>query len=76
MTPTAAGSVTLSAEIDDVRFKDIFKLTATETPPSSAGAREFGRSGGHVSPDLKVPAALSDYVESISAAPSHIYFEK
>jgi hypothetical protein len=77
ITPTAAGAATLSAELDDSRFKDIFGTRAKTTPPSLPAEREFGRSGGHVSEDdLEVPAALSEYVESISAAPSHIYLEK
>jgi hypothetical protein len=63
----------ISAEVEPEKFKDLFGVTATETAPQSPGGREFGRSGGNVSPDLKVPAALSDYVESISAAPGHIY---
>jgi len=76
ITPTAAGAATLSAELDDGRFKDIFGVRTKTTPPSLPAERDFGRSGGHVSEDLEVPAALSEYVESISAAPSHIYLEK
>jgi hypothetical protein len=76
ITPTAAGAATLSAELDDCRFKDIFGIRAKDTSPSLPGDREFGRSAGHVSEDLEVPAVLSDYVEGISAAPSHIYLEK
>lgn len=76
ITTTAAGAATLSAELGDSRFRDVFGTTAIDTPPSSPGEGEFGRSGGHVSQDLKVPAALSEYVESVSAAPSHIYLEK
>ena len=76
MTPTASGLATLSAELDADKFKSTFGVTAVETPPASSGQGEFGRSGGSVSPDLKVPAALSEFVQSISAAPSHIYLEK
>jgi hypothetical protein len=63
ITPTAAGAATLSAELDGGRFRDVFGITATDVP------------GGHVSQDLKVPAVLSEYVESISVAPSHIYLQ-
>jgi hypothetical protein len=75
ITPTAAGAATLSAELDGGRFRDVFGITATDVPPSLPGKCEFGRSGGHVSQDLKVPAVLSEYVESISVAPSHIYLQ-
>jgi len=54
----------------------MFGVTATETSPQPPGKIEFGRSAGHVSPDLKIPAALSDFVESISAAPGHSYLQK
>jgi hypothetical protein len=75
ITPTIGGVAAISAEVEPEKFKDLFGVTATETPPQSPGERDFGRSGGNVSPDLKVPAALSDYVESISAAPGHIYLQ-
>jgi hypothetical protein len=76
MTPTAAGLATLSAELDAGKFKATFGVTAAETPPASPAKADFGRSGGYVSQDLKVPAALSEFVQSISAAPSHLYLEK
>jgi hypothetical protein len=75
VTPTAAGLATLSAELDADKFKATFGVTAVETPPAAASNVEFGRSGGNVSQDLKVPSALSEFVQSISAAPSHIYLE-
>ena len=74
--PTAAGLATLSAELDADKFKATFGVTAVEAPPASSDSAEFGRSGGSVSQDLKVPPALSEFVQSISAAPSHIYLEK
>jgi hypothetical protein len=67
---------TISAEIAPEKFKEMFGVTATETAPQSPGAQESGRSAGNVSPDLKVPAALSDFVQSISAAPGHIYLQR
>jgi hypothetical protein len=76
LSPTAGGLVTISADIEPEKFKNMFGVTATETAPQPPGEREAGRSGGYISPDLKVPAALSDYVESISAAPGHIYLQK
>jgi hypothetical protein len=52
----------------------MFGVTATETAPRPPGKTDFGVSGGHVSPDLKVPDALADHVDSITAAPGHSYY--
>jgi hypothetical protein len=76
LVPTAAGAVTISAEVEASTFQQMFGVTATETPPQPPGKSDYGKSGGNVSPDLKVPAALSDFVDSISAAPGHYYFQK
>jgi hypothetical protein len=76
LTPTIAGAATISAEMDLKSFEKTFGVVATETPQQPPHNNELGRSAGHVSPDLKIPAALSDYVESISAASGHIYFQK
>src|SRR5882724_6290711 len=69
LTPTTGGLVTISAEVEPEKFKQVFGVTAIETAPQPPGAQEFGRSGGYSSPELQVPAALSEYVQSISAAP-------
>jgi hypothetical protein len=73
ITPTVGGVAAISAEIEAEQFKELFGVTATATAPQPPGERDFGKSGGYTSPDLKVPAALSEFVESISAAPGHIY---
>lgn len=76
MSPTAGGLATISADLEPAKFKEMFGVVATESEPQPPGERDFGRSAGNTSPDLKVPAALSDFVESISAAPGHIYLQK
>jgi len=76
LTLTAAGATTISAEVEPKAFEETFGVVATESTRQLPGNNEFGRSAGHNSPDLKVPAALSDFVESISAAPAHSYFQK
>jgi hypothetical protein len=76
LTSTAGGLVTISAEVEPEKFKEIFGVTATETAPQPPGAQEFGRSGGYSSPELQVPAALSEYVQSISTASGHTYLRK
>ncbi len=76
LTPTAGGLVTISAEVEPEKFKEVFGVTAIETTPQPPGAQEFGRSGGYNSPELQVPTALSEYVQSISAAPGHTYLRK
>jgi hypothetical protein len=75
MAPTAAGAVTISAEVEPDKFQKMFGVTITATPPQPPGKGDFGKSGGNVSPDLKVPAALSDFVASISTAPGHYYLQ-
>jgi hypothetical protein len=75
-TPTAAGLATISADLAPDKFREMFGVTATEIAPRPAGEREFGRSGGSAPQPLKVPAALSEFVESISAVPPHIYLDK
>ena len=76
LTPTTGGLVTISAEVEPEKFKEVFGVTAIETAPQPPGAQEFGRSGGYTSAELQVPAALSEYVQSISAAPGHTYLRK
>jgi hypothetical protein len=76
LTPTAGGLATISAEVEPEKFKEIFGVTATETAPQPPAGQEFGRSGGYTSPELQVPAALSEYVQSISTASGHIYLRK
>ena len=76
LIPTMGGAATISAEVDPKQFEQTFGVTATETAPQPPRNSEFGMSSGHVSPDLKIPAALSDFVENISAAPGHSYLQK
>jgi hypothetical protein len=75
LTPTAAGLATISAEVGAERFEDLFGVPASELAPRPPGERDFGESGGHVSPELTVPTPLLQYVESISAAPPHTYLQ-
>jgi hypothetical protein len=76
LIPTIGGAATISAEVDPKQFQHIFGVTVTETAPQPPRNNEFGMSAGHVSPDLEIPAALSDFVESISAASGHSYLQK
>jgi hypothetical protein len=76
LIPTIGGAATISAEVDPEQFEHTFGVTVTRTAPRPPQDNEFGVSAGFVSPDLKVPAALSDFVESISAAPGHSYLQK
>lgn len=76
LIPTIGGAATISAEVDPKQFEQTFGVTATKTAPQPPRNNEFGVSAGYVSPDLKVPAALSDFVESISAAPGHSFLQK
>jgi len=75
ITPTATGLATISADVEQERFEKLFGQTAREIAPKPPGERNFGESGGHVTPELTVPAPLRQHVQSISAAPPHIYFQ-
>ena len=76
LTPTTAGLATISVEVEPEQFKNLFGVPASEIPPRPPGETDFGESGGHVSSELTVPTTLQQYVESISAAPPHIYLHR
>jgi hypothetical protein len=73
--PTVGGLTSVSADIDEDRFRTLFGTSPTEVLPQPLGARDFGQSGGHVSGPLKVPQSLERYIETISVAPGHTYFQ-
>lgn len=75
ITPTAAGLATVSADVDEEQFEKLFGLRAREIAPQPSGERNFGESGGHVTPELTVPALLRQHVQSVSAVPPHIYLQ-
>jgi hypothetical protein len=75
LTPTASGAATISAEVEPARFEKLFGVRASEVMPRPPGERDFGASGGHVSPPLPVPKPLVQHVESISVAPPHLYLQ-
>jgi hypothetical protein len=75
VTPTAVGLATISAEVDEDQFLSLFGTSAREAPPQPPGPRDFGRSAGHVSEPLTVPSSLERYIEAISVAPGHTYFQ-
>jgi len=58
---TAEGAVSMSANVDDQHFPTLFGLAAE---PSAASL---------TAPPLHVPHQLSEFVETISVPPSHIY---
>jgi hypothetical protein len=74
LTPTGSGAATISATIPADKFEEMFGVKATQVAPQPPDRTDFGRSGGYVSPDLKVPDPLAACVDSISAAPSHSYY--
>lgn len=76
LRPTTGGVATISAELEPDEFQEMFGVVAMEIAPQPPGKGNFGKSGGYVSPELKVPAALSEFVESISAAPGYYYLQK
>jgi hypothetical protein len=73
LQPTGSGLATISAETSLEHFESLFGVKAAEIAPRPPSGSDFGRSAGHISPELTVPQPLRDYVESISAAPPHTY---
>jgi hypothetical protein len=76
LTVTNTGLVSISAELDQDRFRSLFDTSVTEIASQPPTDRDFGRSGGQASAPLKIPSSLERYIETISVAPGHIYFEK
>jgi len=66
--PTVSGRTTLSAEISEDSFEDVFKVPVTKVASRPPSERDFGRSGGNISDDLIIPEPLRKYVENISVA--------
>ena len=75
LKPTASGAATISAEAQPEHFETVFGVRPDSKPPRPPSGTDFGQSGGSVSSDLAVPDALAPYVESISAAPPHVYLQ-
>ena len=72
MQPTLSGRTTLSAEIAEDSFEQVFHVPVTKVAGQPPSDRDFGRSGGDVSEDLMVPEALDEYVESITVASPYL----
>lgn len=68
MEPTTSGRTTLSAEIAEDSFEQIFHVPVTKIASRPPADRDFGRSGGAASDDLIVPKPLRKYIESITVA--------
>jgi len=73
--PTGTGFASLSGEISQQAFESMFSSSERTgspqpmtTEPGSAGSSEYR--------ELPVPEALKDYVESITVAPPHVYFNQ
>jgi hypothetical protein len=64
-----------TADGEPERFEALFGVKATAIAPRRPGETDAGASGGHISPDLAVPALLAQHVQSISAAPPHTYLQ-
>jgi hypothetical protein len=58
---TAEGAVSLSARVDDERFASLF------------GCAPDSKLASLTAPPLKIPKELSEFVETISVPPPHIY---
>jgi hypothetical protein len=71
--PSVSGRVSISAEVSTESFERLFGVQAQEMPARGPAAQDLGQSGGHVSAELSVPQVLQPFVQSITAAPPHLY---
>jgi len=71
MRPTAAGSATLSAEIEGENFERLFGRKPEESD-SPRGAEALGFRDLSAGADLPVPDPLNKYVATITVAPAYI----
>jgi len=69
---TGTGFASLSGEISQEAFESMFspeRIASPERMPTGPGGI-----GGREYQDLPVPEQLKEYVENITVAPPHIYF--
>lgn len=71
MKPTAAGTATMSLEMESEAFEALFGQPAVALAARPPRAPDFGSPGGATASPLVVPKTLRDFVLSISVAPPH-----
>jgi hypothetical protein len=69
LEPTAAGRATVSCRVSAAKFTELFGAPPPAVPPRRPGRSDAGRPGGFAEADLPVPAALAEWVESLSVVP-------
>jgi len=71
---TGTGRATISAEIDSVRFNELFGAAVTPVAARGRGAADFGAPAGFIAEDdrgLRMPAELETLVSNVSVEPPH-----
>lgn len=69
LQPTAAGRATISCRVSAEKFAELFGEPPTAVAARRPGSADKGAPGGFAAADLPVPAALAEWVESISVTP-------
>lgn len=69
LEPTAAGRATVSCRASQEKFAELFGEPPPAVPARRPGRSDAGAPGGFAEADLPVPAALAEWVESLSVTP-------
>ena len=69
LEPTTAGRATVSCRVSTEKFAELFGEPPPAVASRSPGRSDKGTPGGYASADLPVPAALAEWVESLSVMP-------
>lgn len=69
LEPTAAGRATVSCRTSKEKFAELFGEPPPAVPARPRSRSDAGAPGGFAETDLPVPAALAEWVESLSVTP-------
>ncbi|WP_162672269.1 hypothetical protein [Gemmata massiliana] len=69
LEPTATGRATISCRVSQERFAELFGEPAIAVSARAPGRSDAGTPGGFAEAVLPVPAALAEWVESLSVTP-------
>ena len=69
LEPTTAGRAAISCRVSQERFAELFGSPPSSVPPRRPGPSDAGAPGGFAAADLTVPAALAEWVETLSVLP-------
>jgi hypothetical protein len=69
LEPTTAGRATVSCRVSTEKFTELFGEPPAAVAPKKPGRGDKGAPGGFAEAELPVPAALAEWVETLSVLP-------